>query len=50
MICVFEELLGLAYRGDYDEVRRRYAAASHRERSVTTAADYVPLSFAPGEA
>jgi transposase len=49
MIRVFEELQGLGYRGGYDAVRR-YATAWHRERSVATAAAYVPLSFAPGEA
>ena len=49
MIRVFEELQGLGYRGGYDAVRR-YAAGWHRERSVATAAAYVPLSFAPGEA
>jgi transposase len=49
MVRVFEELQGLGYRGGYDAVRR-YAAAWHRERSLVTAAAYVPLSFAPGEA
>lgn len=49
MICIFEELQGLGYRGGYDAVRR-YAASWHRDRSAVTAAAYVPLSFAPGEA
>ena len=49
MIRVFEELQGLGYRGGYDAVRR-YAASWHRDRSAATAAAYVPLSFAPGEA
>jgi len=49
MIRIFEELQGLGYRGGYDAIRR-YAAAWHRGRSVATAAAYVPLSFAPGEA
>jgi transposase len=49
MIRIFEELQGLGYRGGYDAVRR-YAASWHRDRSAATAATYVPLSFAPGEA
>ena len=49
LIRMFEELQGLGYRGGYDAVRR-YAAGWHRERSRATAAAYVPLSFAPGEA
>ena len=49
LVRVYEELQGLGYRGGYDAVRR-YAAAWQRERSVVTAAAYVPLSFAPGEA
>ena len=49
LIRMFEELQGLGYRGGYDAVRR-YAAGWHRERSLATAAAYVPLSFAPGEA
>ena len=49
MIRVFEELQGLGYRGGYDAVRR-YASGWHRDRSVATAAAYVPLSFSPGEA
>ena len=49
MIRVYEELHGLGYRGGYDAVRR-YAAAWRRDRSAATAATYVPLVFAPGEA
>jgi transposase len=49
LIRMFEELQGLGYRGGYDAVRR-YAAGWLREHSLATAAAYVPLSFAPGEA
>ena len=49
LIRVFEELRGLGYAGGYDAVRR-YAASWRRERSAATAAAFVPLSFAPGEA
>jgi transposase len=49
LIRVFEELRGLGYEGGYDAVRR-YAAGWQRERSAATAAAFVPLSFAPGEA
>ena len=49
LIRVFEELRGLGYEGGYDAVRR-YARTWRRERSAMTAAAYVPLSFAPGEA
>ena len=49
LVRVFEELQSLGYGGGYDAVRR-YAAAWQRERSVVTAAAFVPLSFAPGEA
>jgi transposase len=49
LIRVFEELRGLGYAGGYDAIRR-YAKAWRRERSAATAAAYVPLSFAPGEA
>ena len=37
------------YGGDHDDVRR-YARRWSKERGATTAAAYVPLSFAPGEA
>jgi hypothetical protein len=43
LIRLFEELRGLGYDGGYDAVRR-YA------RQSSTAAAYVPLTFAPGEA
>jgi hypothetical protein len=48
LIRVFEELRGLGYSGGYDAIRR-YAKAWRSERSATAAA-FVPLSFAPGEA
>ena len=46
---VFEELRGLGYEGGYGAVRR-YTAGWQRERAAATAAAFVPLSFAPGEA
>jgi transposase len=49
LIRIFEELRGLGYEGGYDAVRR-YAASWQRERAAATAAAFVPLSFAPGEA
>ena len=49
LIRVFEELRGLGYEGGYDAVRR-YAAGWQRDRAAATAAAFVPLSFAPGEA
>src|SRR5271169_2042869 len=49
LIRLFEELRGLGYDGGYDAVRR-YARRWSRERGQSTAAAYVPLSFAPGEA
>jgi transposase len=49
LIRVFEELHGLGYEGGYDAVRR-YARRWAKERGHATAAAYVPLSFAPGEA
>src|SRR4029077_17204941 len=49
LIRVFEELRGLGYEGSYDAVRR-YARKWRVERGAATAAAYVPLSFAPGEA
>jgi transposase-like protein len=49
LIRVFEELRVQGYEGGYDAVRR-YAASWQRERSAATAAAFVPLSFAPGEA
>ena len=49
LLRIFEELRGLGYDGGYDAVRR-YAATWKRHESEATAAAYVPLSFAPGEA
>jgi len=49
LIRLYEELRGLGYVGGYDTVRR-YARRWSRERGVSTASAYVPLSFAPGEA
>src|SRR5271157_5473694 len=48
-IRIFEELRGRGYDGGYDAVRR-YAKRWSKERGQSTAAAYVPLSFAPGEA
>ena len=49
LIRLFEELRGRGYDGGYDAVRR-YARRWSKERGQSTAAAYVPLSFAPGEA
>jgi transposase len=49
LIRLFEELRGLGYEGGYDTVRR-YARRWTREHTGQTAAAFVPLSFAPGEA
>ncbi|MGY4567233.1 transposase [Bradyrhizobium sp. USDA 3256] len=49
LIRIFEELRGRGYDGGYDAVRR-YARRWSKERGQSTAAAYVPLSFAPGEA
>src|SRR5215217_5052302 len=49
LIRVFEELRGRGYDGGYDAVPR-YARRWAKERGQSTAAAYVPLSFAPGEA
>ena len=49
LIRIFEELRGRGYDGGYDAVRR-YARRWSKERGQLTAAAYVPLSFAPGEA
>lgn len=49
LIRLFEELRGLGYEGGYDAVRR-YARTWSREHASQTAAAFVPLSFAPGEA
>jgi transposase len=49
LIRLFEDLRGLGYVGGYDAVRR-YARSWQREHASQTAAAFVPLSFAPGEA
>src|ERR1044071_3017769 len=49
LTLIFEEWRGRGYDGGYDAVRR-YARRWAKERGETTAAAYVPLSFAPGEA
>src|SRR4029077_8241887 len=49
LIRLFEELRGRGYEGGYD-AGRRYARRWAKERGQATAAAYVPLSFAPGEA
>ena len=49
LIRVFEALRDAGYDGSYDAVRR-YARVWHKARGAATAAAYVPLSFAPGEA
>ena len=49
LIRIFEELRGRGYDGGYDAVRR-YAGRWAKDRGHATAAAYVPLSFAPGEA
>jgi transposase len=49
LVRVFEELRGQGYEGGYDAVRR-YTKAWKRRQGATSAAAYVPLSFAPGEA
>ncbi len=49
LIRVFEELRTQGYEGGYDAVRR-YAKAWARDHAAASAAAFVPLSFAPGEA
>jgi transposase len=49
LIRIFEALRGLGYEGGYDAVRR-YAKAWRKAQGAATAAAYIPLSFAPGEA
>jgi transposase len=49
LIRLFEELRGRGYVGGYDAVRR-YARRWSKEHRQSTAAAYVPLLFAPGEA
>ena len=49
LIRIFETLRDLGYEGGYDAVRR-YAKTWRRAHSTMTAAAFVPLTFAPGEA
>jgi transposase len=49
LIRLFEDLRGRGYGGGYDAVRR-YAGRWSKKRGHSTAAAYVPLTFAPGEA
>jgi transposase len=49
LIRIFEDLRGRGYDGGYDAVRR-YAGRWSKDRGYATAAAFVPLSFAPGEA
>ncbi|CCD87245.1 conserved hypothetical protein; putative integrase, catalytic region [Bradyrhizobium sp. ORS 285] len=49
LIRIFEELRSQGYDGSHDAVRR-YARRWGREHGEATAAAYVPLSFAPGDA
>ena len=49
LIRIFEALRGSGYEGGYDAVRR-YARTWRRDQVSASAAAYVPLSFAPGEA
>ncbi len=49
LIRIFEELGGRGYGGGYDAVRR-YSKRWAKQHGQATAAAYVPLSFAPGEA
>lgn len=49
LIRLFEELCDRGYEGGYDAVRR-YARRWGEEQGAATAAAYVPLIFAPGEA
>src|SRR5262245_48783866 len=49
LVRLFEEPPGFGYAGSYDAVRR-YARKWRAERGAATAQDFVPLSFARGEA
>src|SRR5262249_7940927 len=49
LIRLFEDLRGRGYDGGYDAVRR-YAGRWAKQHGQLTAAAYVPLTFAPGEA
>ena len=47
LVRIFETLRDVGFDGGYDAVRR-YARRWSKERGQSTAAAYVPLSFAPG--
>jgi len=49
LIRIYEELRDRGYAGSYDAVRR-YAGRWAKQYGQATAAAFVPLSFAPGEA
>src|SRR5947209_7105877 len=49
LLRIFEDLRERGYAGGYDAVRR-YARRWSKAHGQSTAAAYVPLSFAPGEA
>jgi transposase len=49
LIRIFEDLRGRGYDGGYDALRR-HAKRWAKQHGTATAAAYVPLSFAPGEA
>jgi hypothetical protein len=49
LIRIFEDLRGRGYDGSYDALRS-YAKRWAQQHGTATAAVYVPLSFAPGEA
>src|SRR3954465_1984186 len=49
LIRIFEDLRGRGYEGGYDALRR-YARGWAKQHGQATAAAYVPLSFASGEA
>jgi transposase len=49
LMQIYEELRALGYDGGYDAVRR-YASCWRRIQGSSTAAAFMPLTFAPGEA
>jgi len=48
-VRIFEEVRAMGFAGGYDAIRR-YVHDWREERASATAAAFVPLSFAPGEA
>ena len=48
-VRIFEEVRAMGFEGGYDAIRR-YVHDWREEQSSATAAAFVPLSFAPGEA